>query len=175
MNTRIIIILSIILIMVVFTFYFMSLNNSSFDIEKSLKKYDCAKAFDKFATDNQNEQYWLGQVYFWNNQIITDKKAFDFLDNRCYTTYKTWQENSNYDHFITKNSYYFDLYSWQEQMFNNEIICENNEIMCTVKEKSKIYLNTFDKYCKEITEMSSQIEKTKCLNDFMTELKTQEK
>jgi len=141
------------------------------DKEFPLKKYDCAKSFDKFATDMQDTQYWTGQIYSFNNDMINDINIYDFLDNRCYTTYKTWKSDSDYDHFITKASPYFEIYSWQEQMFNNEIACEKDyESLCNAKEKSKIYVHAVDKYCKGINETSPQSDKDKCWKNVMNEL-----
>ncbi len=137
-----------------------------------MTSYDCAEEFDKFANSDTNREYWTGGLFYvgtWN--LLTDKDVFDFMDNRCYATYKSWMQNSSFEYFIEKNSPYFERYSYQEQMFNNEIACtEALENICEIKEKTILYNKSFDKHCKGVDESSPQLDKDNCWKGLMSDL-----
>lgn len=144
--------------------------------------YDCAKEFDKFANLHSKEEYWTGYVVYSIDYVghITDKNEFDFLDNRCYTTYNSWMTESGFQYFIEERKGFFDMWSFQEQSFNHEIDCNANNIQnndkrwCDVKEKSTIYFNALEKHCSRIDKNSSQEEQNRCITGLFTELEKAE-
>lgn len=138
-----------------------------------INNYDCAKEFDKFATKNIREDWWYGDLFYlsYNDNIITDKEVFHFLDNRCYTTYKSWKTDSSFEYFILENAIFFEHFSYQEQMFNHDIDCTGEyQNICKAKEGSKIFVKSFDRHCKSIDESSPQLDKDACWKGVMTDL-----
>jgi len=172
LSTKTIITITIVLVATVMTsaFYF----DGRFDIknQEMNKDYDCGKEFDKFANTILNKQYWRGEIIqatgsvpanFLSAAMIKNESVYDFYDNRCYTTYKSWMKDSEFEYFIEKNEYYFDLHSFQEQMINQEIPCELDEYTCDAKIDAKFWKESLEKYCSDLPDNPTEEEGFECM------------
>jgi len=141
----------------------------------TVNNYDCAAEFDKFASLYKNNKYWYGHMFYFDSITVSDRKIFDFLDNRCYTTYKSWMDKSNQEYFITELSPYFENYSYMEQMFNNEISCEiDSPKICDLKKTFEMQFKEWDLYCKDIDKTSTNREINNCWINYVTALEKYE-
>jgi len=115
-----------------------------FNFNSSLVGFDCADKFEKYMktvelTFRGNQGYEPGFAGLVFGGIFTNSDlGFELLDNRCFTTIKSWAYKTDYEYLIW-NEMDWEFMSYIEQMYNHEVECpQNYDALCTAKELRKL-------------------------------------